>query len=717
MNQNIAKEYLKHLCTYFFIIFIPVIAVTVCCQRYFLNLYQTETIRQEGNSLSKSQIYFDGKIDLIHKIATNLTMNQYFSDGYISAHASSFYNIYSELNGARSLDSALLDIYYYNGKVTPDTLYSCKGTYNISGYAGINPIFSEGFSSFLDRMEAFYGPSFLPADQALLTSGQPAVEYVIPVKNQAAFFIFRIDRGFFDESLQDVSSGSYDAYTLIDWNHTRLYSNMPPELTVDTEAFSESESPRLETVHSGNLFISRLTSSDTDLTYMSVIDEKLLLQKANSLSGQFIVLDALILLLGFTVTFFLTHQYYKPIRRLLASLERFGLNTPGEMHSLDRVAMGMDILDTHNRQLDCEKCLLKLLSGSYKSIEDFNGISPYMVDTAHDRFLVIALRWRETEVSEEWDRRILEKYREIGGSDIELLALEQEWEDMYILIAFFSESAEDVLREKLTGFKDHLLAELSVPFKLCVSTRCDSLGDFPAALTECWELIRQDPDCEGECLSFFDCLLPMGTEEEWRYPEKELSGLYDALAAQDGERLQSCVQELMKYIDRLDDRHLLFPPLTYTISHAFQKAAGTYNIVSLKAPNSKAGLIEFMLTLTGEITGLIQLRELGDTSRSIQAVIEYIQQHYQEYDLTVSSVADRFHLSVSNLSHQFKTATGVKLSVYIDSLRIERAKHLLTTTTMTIGEISASIGYTSPSSFIRRFKQLTAVTPKEYRMR
>lgn len=50
-----------------------------------------------------------------------------------------------------------------------------------------------------------------------------------------------------------------------------------------------------------------------------------------------------------------------------------------------------------------------------------------MVDTAHDRYLIIALRWSETEASKEWDRRILEKYREIGGSDIELLALEQEW--------------------------------------------------------------------------------------------------------------------------------------------------------------------------------------------------------------------------------------------------------------------------------------------------
>ena len=48
MNQNIAKEYLKHLCTYFFIIFIPVIAVTVCCQHYFLNLYQTELSARRG---------------------------------------------------------------------------------------------------------------------------------------------------------------------------------------------------------------------------------------------------------------------------------------------------------------------------------------------------------------------------------------------------------------------------------------------------------------------------------------------------------------------------------------------------------------------------------------------------------------------------------------------------------------------------------------------
>lgn len=93
----------------------------------------------------------------------------------------------------------------------------------------------------------------------------------------------------------------------------------------------------------------------------------------------------------------------------------------------------------------------------------------------------------------------------------------------------------------------------------------------------------------------------------------------------------------------------------------------------------------------------------------------YIDQHYCEYDLSVSSLADHFNLSVSNLSHQFKTATGVNLSTYINSLRIEQAKTLLCTTSMTVSEISTTIGYTQPSSFIRRFKQFTDLTPGEFR--
>lgn len=410
-------------------------------------------------------------------------------------------------------------------------------------------------------MNKFYGPAFLPADQTVLSSGQSAVEYVVLVMNQSAFFVFSIDRSFFDESLKAVIAEICDAYTFIDWNYILLYSNTPPEFTIDIPSFPETDSARLETYYRDNLFISHLTSSDTNLTYISVIDEKLLLKKANALSKQFVALDILILLLGFTITFFLTRQHYKPIRRLLDSLNQFGLITSKEMHALDRVAMGMNLPDAHNKQLGSEKCLLKLLSGTYKSIGDFNENSPYQINPAHDRCVLITLSWEGLDSVEEENRKIMEMYRDMNDENIEPLALEHEWQDMYLLIAFFSVSAEEALREKLTWLKD-----------------------------------------------------------------------------------------------RLDDHHLLLLPLTYTIAHAFRKTAGTYHIVTLTTPATKTGLIEFMLTLTGEITGLIQLREVRNT-QSMQDIAEYIRLHYQEYDLTVSSAADYFHLSVSNLSHQFKNVT------------------------------------------------------------
>ena len=52
---------------------------------------------------------------------------------------------------------------------------------------------------------------------------------------------------------------------------------------------------------------------------------------------------------------------------------------------------------------------------------------------------------------------------------------------------------------------------------------------------------------------------------------------------------------------------------------------------------------------------------------------------------------------------------------YLTLLRVERAKELLSSTSLTIREISAQVGYYDPGSFIRRFKQVTGETPLQYR--
>ena len=58
---------------------------------------------------------------------------------------------------------------------------------------------------------------------------------------------------------------------------------------------------------------------------------------------------------------------------------------------------------------------------------------------------------------------------------------------------------------------------------------------------------------------------------------------------------------------------------------------------------------------------------------------------------------------------------GMSPLEYLTLLRVERAKELLSSTALTIREISAQVGYYDPGSFIRRFKQVTGETPLQYR--
>lgn len=52
---------------------------------------------------------------------------------------------------------------------------------------------------------------------------------------------------------------------------------------------------------------------------------------------------------------------------------------------------------------------------------------------------------------------------------------------------------------------------------------------------------------------------------------------------------------------------------------------------------------------------------------------------------------------------------------YIDELRFNHAKNLLATTQLSILDISLSVGYNSSSHFIHKFKQLSGITPLQFR--
>lgn len=94
--------------------------------------------------------------------------------------------------------------------------------------------------------------------------------------------------------------------------------------------------------------------------------------------------------------------------------------------------------------------------------------------------------------------------------------------------------------------------------------------------------------------------------------------------------------------------------------------------------------------------------------------IEVMEARFGE-KLTLQSIADSVFVSRTSLCTAFKEETGMGVGDYLRTLRIDRAKELLQTTTLPIAEIARATGYTRQSSFAEAFKVTTGITPTEWR--
>ena len=73
------------------------------------------------------------------------------------------------------------------------------------------------------------------------------------------------------------------------------------------------------------------------------------------------------------------------------------------------------------------------------------------------------------------------------------------------------------------------------------------------------------------------------------------------------------------------------------------------------------------------------------------------------------------NISPYYFSKVFKEESGLNFIEYLTNIRIDKAKELLDSTSLSIKEICVSCGYTDPNYFSRSFKKKVGVTPTEYK--
>lgn len=129
---------------------------------------------------------------------------------------------------------------------------------------------------------------------------------------------------------------------------------------------------------------------------------------------------------------------------------------------------------------------------------------------------------------------------------------------------------------------------------------------------------------------------------------------------------------------------------------------------------STALLFRQLLLMVARHIHETMLDKLSISSTEIVQAASYFHEHYHE-NINVEAYIESRYLSTSSFFRKFKLYTGMTPLQYLLDIRLSNAKSLLETTDYSIGEIATLIGYDNALYFSRLFHKHVGMSPREYR--
>ena len=124
-----------------------------------------------------------------------------------------------------------------------------------------------------------------------------------------------------------------------------------------------------------------------------------------------------------------------------------------------------------------------------------------------------------------------------------------------------------------------------------------------------------------------------------------------------------------------------------------------------KVSGEKGYLVSLLYTLG---------KSLSEGRLNLKRYIEESAEHFDE-DVNLQSLADGCNMSISHFMREFKRVTGTSPKKHQQTLRINNAKQLLSSTSLTVAEVASLCGFSDPLYFSRLFKKVVGLSPTEYR--
>ncbi len=577
--------------------------------------------------------------------------------------------------------------------------------------------------------------------------GQSYLEYWFPNgsgQESGSVLVARFNMLEFQNRLDAMRTFNEEILLLLDERGQVLLSTQPLDETLSQIKF-QTATPAYSFEEKDGLIFGYARSQLSGWTYVSILPKDFLFSRSVYTRQIALALCVFLLVMGLVLSIVAVFQRYRAIKRIYDLAKQSSPeNEPTEPYAFLETSM-RDMLEKNNEaqqtlhqyhNLVLQDVLLRLVSGARVENDSIQSARMQFRWNCFTVFLASCENMEDLffgEYSEREDAQSLsymamsDVLQKAFGSEVDVYTLEQD-ELLVGVMSLPEDYKEEMLVSRAKEGQQLLKSQMGLSITLVLSDK--QFGSENIAV--CYEHARETLECE----------LLVGSERGAlvRYQSDKGDGTYimdmgvqiafsRAIKKRDFAQakvlMNRTVDTYLSSTRPVPDmaRALMFI-LVNTMLDALRTAETPFDEDFIKhlRPAQRMLSCTSIRELRTEMETIIDETECytekirSDQGKYINGIKTFVQEKYIDTNMNVSGIALEMGVSVSVLSRLFKKKTNMGLLNYINQVRIDQACRLLTTTDLTLSEISERTGFLNSSTLIRNFKRTMGVTPGKFKL-
>lgn len=281
-----------------------------------------------------------------------------------------------------------------------------------------------------------------------------------------------------------------------------------------------------------------------------------------------------------------------------------------------------------------------------------------------------------------------------------------------------------LLIEKL---QDKIKNRYEIEVKAAISNQVENLIELHNAYVEANELLEKKflfPRYRLFSLHIIQSKKNIPTKEDYGNMEWVGKKLFDLLQVGDKIKIQEELHNLKKFFQQENESSKKIISLcSNALLKTIQLLADTYSELIEVVPTGEViiehiyqskDIDEITKYMKNQLFSILDVFSVNTPENTMKKLIYYIENNYGS-ELKLEYLAELFNYNSAYLGKSFKNYTGKSFNLYVDQLRINKAKGLLIEGEMKVYEIAKVVGYKHIDYFHSKFKRYVGISPLEYR--